>query len=133
MNKTRSRSRAHAFVLALSVAAVSAVVSVSGAKAAPDTDRLDFALHLDSGAAPVIADHRIATLPQAVRVFGRPARISPLPATPPACRASWPALGLTIDFSTRQPSSCIAQNLGSWAQVTASSLRWHTIAGLHVG
>jgi hypothetical protein len=110
-----------------------AVSLVSGARAAPDTSRLVFTIRLDGSAAPLIAGKRVGTFSQAVRAFGRPARLSSVHGPAPACRASWPALGLTIDFSNANIASCSAPNLGAWIQVTANGLRWHTIAGLYVG
>jgi hypothetical protein len=106
---------------------------VPGAQAAPGTSRLNFTLRLDGRAAPLIAGKRVGTLVQAIGAVGRPARVLPVPRAVPACRASWPALELTIDFSLAEPAVCSAPNLGSWIQVTATSPRWHTIAGLRVG
>jgi hypothetical protein len=105
---------------------------VPGARAAPGTSGPG-TLRVDGGAAPLIAGRRVGTLSQAIRVGGRPASLVPVPGKVPACRASWPALGLTIEFSTMQPPSCSSQSLGSWIKVTAAGPRWHTVAGLYVG
>jgi hypothetical protein len=127
-----ARSGAHlAFVVSAAVLVVTLLVP--GAHAAPGTSRLNLTLRLDIRAAPLIAGKRVGTLSQAIRALGRPAMLSPVPGAVPACRASWPALKLTIELSTAQPASCSAQNLGTWTQVTASSPGWHTVAGLHVG
>jgi len=123
---------ARASVLVLSAVVLLAVL-LPGAQAAPGKSALSFTLRLDRGAAPLIAEKRVGTFAQAVRVVGRPARLLPVPRAVPVCRAYWLALELTIEFSTTQPASCSAQNLGSWAQVAATSRRWHTIAGLRVG
>ena len=106
---------------------------VPGVEAAPGTSSLSTTLRLDSGAAPLIAGKRVGTLSQAIRVVGRPARLLPVPGAVPACRASWPAFELTIQFSIARPAACSAHTLGSWTQVTATGPRWHTVAGLHVG
>jgi hypothetical protein len=119
-------------VLVRSAAVLVIAVIVSGAQAAPDTSRLVFSIRLDSGAAPLIAGKRVGTVSQAVRAFGRPARLVSVPGPAPACRASWPVLGLTIVFSTADVASCSAST-GSWIRVTATAPRWHTTAGLHVG
>jgi hypothetical protein len=108
-----------------------AVSLVSGALAAPDTSTLSFTLRLDSGAAPLIAGKRIGTLPQASQVFGRPTTLSSVSEPEPACRASWPRLGLTIVFSTADVASCSAST-GLWSRVTATDPRWHTTTGLRV-
>jgi len=120
-------------VLGLSWVVLVAAVLVPGVHATPGTSSLDFTLHLDGRSAPQIAGHRVATLPQAVRAFGRPANVSSVPGTAPACKASWPTLGLTIDFSAAEVAACAAPKLGAWVAVTATSPRWHTNAGLHVG
>jgi hypothetical protein len=101
--------------------------------ARPAYGRLQYTLHLDLRAAPEIAGKRIATFSEALRAFGRPAAVASGAATPPACTASWPTLGLRIGFSAPTSASCAAQDLGPWLQVTATARRWHTYAGLHVG
>jgi hypothetical protein len=109
-----------------------AVSFVSGAHAASDTSQLDFTIRLASSAAPLIAGKRVGTLSQATRTLGPPARLSSVPGPAPACRASWPRLGLTIVFSTADVASCSA-SVGSWIRLTAIDPRWHTTAGLRVG
>jgi hypothetical protein len=100
---------------------------------APTADSLQFTLHVDRLTAPEIAGKRIATFAQAVRAFGHPPLVAPTVARPPACKASWPMLGLEIIYSASRPSSCTASDLGSWAQITGRTPRWHTRAGLRVG
>jgi hypothetical protein len=101
------------------------LVAVAFATAAPAT----YVAGLDSGAAPVLAGARIATLRQAVRSFGKPDRVVPPAGTRAVCRAVWQQIGLEIQFSAA--SGCTAP--GSWWQVTMRRLRWHTRLGLRVG
>jgi hypothetical protein len=133
VRQVRLGTIARGSVLVLSAVVLLVAVLVPGAQAVPGTSRLSFTLRLDRGDAPLIAGRRVGSFSQAIRVVGRPARLSPVSRAVPVCRAYWPPLELTIEFSTTQPASCSAQNLGSWAQVTASGRRWHTTAGLHVG
>jgi hypothetical protein len=118
---------------ASAVALSAALVLVSGVRAAPDTSRLDFSLRLDNDPAPLLARKRVGTLPQAIRAFGRPAKLVRGPGAAPACRATWPALALAIEFSTADVASCVPASLSSWATVTATGRRWQSTAGLHVG
>jgi hypothetical protein len=120
-------------VLVISAAALVVPMFVPGAHAASGANRRNLTLRLDLGSAPLIAGARVDTLPQAVRAFGRPARLSAVPGSTPSCRASWPALALAIEFSTAGPGVCVPRSLGSWTQVTATGARWHTRAGLYVG
>jgi hypothetical protein len=106
---------------------------VPEAHAASGANRRNLTLRLDLGSAPLIAGTRVDTFPQAVRAFGRPARLSAVPGSTPSCRASWPALALSIEFSTVGRGACATQSLGSWIRVTATGARWHTRAGLYVG
>jgi hypothetical protein len=106
---------------------------VHGAPAASGTSKLGPTLRLDASPAPLIAGKRVGTYAQAVRAVGRPARLFLVTGTTPVCRASWPTLQLTIDFSATAATSCAAPNLGLWARVRAAGSRWHTIVGLHVG
>jgi hypothetical protein len=102
------------------------------ARATVSTHQRQFTLHVDQGLAPEIAGRRIGTFRQAVAVFGRPAIVAPETAARPSCRASWPELGLAIEFSARF-ASCKTTELGGWLTVTATAKRWHTRVGLHVG
>ncbi len=120
-------------VLVLAAAALVVSVFVPGAYAAPGTNTRNLTLRLDLGAAPLIAGTRVDTFPQAVRAFGRPARLSAVPGSTPSCRASWPALALAIEFSIAGEGVCAPRSLGSWTRVTATGARWHTRAGLYVG
>jgi hypothetical protein len=117
----------------LTAAALASTLLVSGAAVALGTSRADFTLRLDLRTAPLIAGERIATLADAIRTFGRPARLSALPASRHACRAAWPGRGLAIDFSITALVACSATVLGSWSEVIATDPRWHTTAGLRVG
>ncbi len=123
---------ARASALALSIALVLAVL-VPGTHAAPGTGRLIATLGLDSSGAPLIAGQHVGTLSQARRVLGRPDRLSPLSGTASACRASWLALGLAVDFARTRAASCSTPTVGSWIHVRATARRWHTQVGLHVG
>jgi hypothetical protein len=102
------------------------------ARATVSTTALGFTLRLDQGQAPKIAGRRIGTFRQAVRAFSRPAAVAPKAGAVASCRASWPKLGLAIEFSA--PSArCEVASLGSWLTVTASTRRWYSSAGLRVG
>jgi hypothetical protein len=118
----------------LSALVLVAVLShVSGAaRAAPDTSSPAFTIRLDQGLAPLIAGKRVGTLPQAIRIVGRPATIATLPGAP-MCRAIWPRLKLSIDFSRPPAAICAVRSLGPWVTMTATGPRWHTTTGLHVG
>jgi hypothetical protein len=78
----------------------------------------DYAIRLDTGAAPELAGRHIGTYPQAVRAFGR---------------AGLVARRTAIDFSTSRTGACALADLGSWLEVRATAPRWHTSAGLRVG
>ncbi len=93
----------------------------------------DYAIRLDTGSGPELAGRHIGTYRQAVLAFGRAGLIVPKTATYPACAATWPRLGLQIDFSTSRTGACALADLGSWLEVRATAPRWHTSAGLRVG
>jgi hypothetical protein len=124
--------RPTASIRVLTAAALASTLLVPGAATALGTSRADFTLRLDLRPAPLIAGKRIATLTEAIRAFGRPARIVPLRASRHACRASWPGLALAIDFSTTAPAACSVTALGNWSEVIATDSPWHTTAGLRV-
>jgi len=125
--------RQTASIRVLTAAALVSTLLVPGAAVALGTSTADFTLRLDLRPAPLIGGKRVATLRDAVRAFGRPARIMPLPASRHACRASWPERALAIDFSSTARAACSATPLGQWAEVIATDSRWHTKAGLRVG
>lgn len=109
----------------------------AGNKPLPATARLPaaaagFTLRLAGRPGPEIAGKEIVTFPEARRLFGRPALVARSAATPAACAASWPELGLVIEFSATRPTSCRSHDLGSWVEITATARRWHTQAGLYV-
>jgi hypothetical protein len=64
--------------------------------------------------APSVAGHRIASQADAVRSFGTPTRVS-------KCDDSWTKLGLEVN-------TC-----GIGTEVTATTTRWRTAAGLRIG
>ena len=91
-----------------------------------------FTIRLAYRLEPELGGRQIVTLAEARHSFGPPRLITRRPGTPVACAASWPALGLVIDFSASNPTSCARQELGSWVEIVARARRWHTQAGLHV-
>jgi hypothetical protein len=104
----------------------------SAGRSGTASNPLRYTLRLDLRIVPEIAGKRVATFRQALRVFGQPAVLAPKAGVAPSCRASWPKLGLAIEFSTRA-STCAIADLGSWLTVTATSRRWHADSGLSVG
>src|SRR5690348_16006889 len=94
------------------------IVALAIAIAAPAT----FVARLDTGTTPVIAGARVGTLRHAVRTFGKPDRVLPVPGTRPVCLAAWRRYGLKIRFST----SAGCRTPGPWWQVTMQAARWQT-------
>jgi hypothetical protein len=92
----------------------------------------DYELRLDATPAPELAGRHVGDFVEAVRAFGRPARLQTA-RIPPACTASWPKLGLDIAFAAARAGTCTAGALGRWLSVTARAPRWRTTAGLRVG
>jgi hypothetical protein len=109
------------------------VVATQPAASSASASIVDYSLHLDASSAPLIASKRIGTFAQALRAFGRAARVVPGTGPTRTCNAFWTKFGLEIDFSTLQPGACTARNLGAWSEVTVRTPRWHTYAGLRVG
>jgi len=107
-----------------------AVVCAVGVVAATP---LTYSAKLDTAAAPLLAGRQVGTVPQAVRLFGKPDRVGTVAGGRPMCSLSWRRHGLEMRFLTAAAGSCGSSDLRSWWQVTMRAVSWHTRLGLHVG